>query len=122
MIRVMLCCSASGEFRLCEASGHAGFARREKDIVCSAVTVVLRSAVHLLSNLCDLHKESVSIITEASSRGNLSFRIVANEKEMVPLEVVIRLMCIADFIRDGVGSVSKEYPSCVQLSECTLDF
>ena len=117
MIRVMLFCSASGEFRHCEASGHAGFAKRGKDIVCSAVTIILKTALLLLS---DISSDSISLITETASRGNLNFSIEVKNK--LPDEVSIRLMCIADFIRSGIASVSREYPDCVQLSEHRLDF
>ena len=120
----MLSCSASGEFRHCEASGHAGFAKRGKDIVCSAVTIVLKTALLLLSDLSSVNNDSISLITETASRGNLNFSIAINDeaKDKLLNEVSIRLMCIADFIRSGITSVSKEYPDCVQLSEHRLDF
>lgn len=76
--------------------------------------------MRMLSALCDSNKESISLITEAASRGNLFLHL--EKQNEVSSDVAIRLICIADFIREGITSVSKEYPRNVQISEETLDF
>ena len=115
MIRVSLGCSSSGEFRSCVADGHAGFAHKGRDIVCSAVTAILRTAGQVLSGTKD-----ISIVSETVSRGKLSFQ-VKNDGDFSE-NAAIRLCCIADFIRSGISSIEKEYPKCVKLEEYRTDF
>ena len=59
MIEVLLVCGKDGAFKSCNASGHAGFAAKGKDIVCAAVTELLRTAVQVLQKtegMCPLAK------------------------------------------------------------------
>jgi hypothetical protein len=115
MIRVSLGCSASGEFRKCIAEGHAGFAHKGRDIVCSAVTAILRTAGQVLSSAKD-----ISVVSEAVSQGKLSFCV--EDDGVFSEKTAIQLCCIADFIRSGISSIEKEYPKCVKLEEYRTDF
>ena len=115
MILVSLGCSASGEFRSCEANGHAGFAQKGFDIVCSAISELLRTAGKVLSDTGD-----ISVAFEAGARGKMAFHL--ENAEMISERTAIRLVCIADFVRTGVSSVAKEYPECVKLEEFRTDF
>ena len=50
--------------------------------------------------------------TDAPQRGELSFRVAscgAASRE--------RLVCVADFIRQGMQSLSGEYPECISFRE-----
>ncbi|MDE5614650.1 MAG: ribosomal-processing cysteine protease Prp, partial [Treponemataceae bacterium] len=51
MTTVTLVCGKDGAFRSCEAAGHAGFAAKGSDIVCAAVTILLRTAADVLSGM-----------------------------------------------------------------------
>ena len=116
MIRVSLGCSSSGEFRKCIAEGHAGFAHKGRDIVCSAVTAILRTAGQVLSSAKD-----ISVVSEAVSQGKLSFYIEEGDGAFSE-KTAIQLCCIADFIRSGISSIEKEYPKCAKLEEYRTDF
>ncbi len=109
MTVVTLSCGKSGAFINCKANGHAGFSQRGSDIVCAAISVLLRTAMQVLS-----HDENVLLTADASERGTLAF---SAEVKTESLETEAQLKCIADFIRTGVSSVCKEYPEYVQLRE-----
>lgn len=109
MISVTLSYGKNGVLKKCEANGHACFSKKGTDIVCSAVTILLRTAAELLS-----HTENVAFEADFASRGNLAFRVEVKEESP---ELESRLRCISDFIRVGIDSVSKEYPENVHLRE-----
>jgi len=108
VIEVLLVCGKDGAFKSCNASGHAGFAAKGKDIVCAAVTELLRTAVQVLQKT-----EGMTVKTETPSRGKLAFSVEDNGCSMK----IERLRCTADFIRLGVTNLAQEYPANVQLRE-----
>jgi uncharacterized protein YsxB (DUF464 family) len=89
----------------CNAKGHADFAVAGNDIVCSAVTVLLRTAIQVLSSMDGIKFES-----EAVERGTLSFCAEVSEAGS---ESEIRLECIRNFLETGLSSISVEYPDNV---------
>ncbi|MBQ0052349.1 MAG: ribosomal-processing cysteine protease Prp [Treponema sp.] len=109
MTTITLSCGKNGVLKNCKANGHAGFSKKGTDIVCAAVTVLLRTAMEVLS-----HTENVSLIADASARGNLAFSVEVNGES---LETEARLKCTADFIRDGIKRISTEYPENVSFQE-----
>jgi len=48
VIQVRIIRSENGMLRSCEAEGHAGFAPKGLDIVCAAVSSILRTVLALL--------------------------------------------------------------------------
>lgn len=111
MIEVLLVCSSEGCIKSCKASGHASFAAKGKDIVCAAVSSLLRTAIQVLEKT-----GGITVITETPSRGNLAFCV---EEKDLSAETTEWLKCTAEFIRSGISSVSEEYPDNVRLRELT---
>lgn len=111
MIYVKLERQASGELVSCEATGHADFAVKGEDIVCSAVTVLLRTAVQVLQD------SGADISVHAEKRGFLTVKIldVAKSTEMKQMYA-----CVADFVEKGIASVAHEYPASVKLETVIL--
>ena len=109
MTVITLSCGKNGVLKKCEANGHACFSKKGTDIVCSAVTILLRTSMQVLS-----HTEDVSLIAETSTRGNLAFSVEAKDEN---LETEIRLKYVADFIRNGIGSLAKDFPENVSFYE-----
>ena len=108
MTQVFLACSGDGSFREVRASGHAGFSRKGHDIVCAAESFLLRTAMEVLES----DGSGLVLETDAPRRGELSFRVAscgAVSRE--------RLVCVADFIRQGMQSLSGEYPECISFRE-----
>ena len=107
MTDVLLVCSDDGCVRKVEASGHAGFLKKGKDIVCSAETALLRTALQVLEETA-----GVKLTKDVSTRGRLCFRV-----ESIGSASKERLVCIADFVRKGITSLSDEYPDCIRFAE-----
>ncbi|MBP3710214.1 MAG: ribosomal-processing cysteine protease Prp [Treponema sp.] len=107
MISVLLVRNKCGEFCSCSASGHAGFAAIGSDIVCSAVTVLLRTTMQVLSETA-----GVALTAQTHKRGTLEFGI---EKKAVLPELTAKLVYAADFLETGIAALANEYPQHVAL-------
>ncbi len=104
MIHVLLECGKEGVLSFCTASGHAEYGAKGHDIVCAAVSILLRTTVLTL--------EKVKTAVEAPSRGCFSLKVVqydVSESE--------RLRYAADFLRMGFLSLEKEYPLAVTFKQ-----
>ncbi len=104
MIAVCLALGERGNLVSAEASGHAGFGTRGTDIVCAAVTVLLRTTVTVLSG------HGLDVKAETAGRGSLSFRVTAFSGADVPL-----LVYAGNFLEEGLGSLSREFPGSVEM-------
>ena len=101
MIQVLLELDERGCLLSFEASGHASCGPKGHDIVCAAVTVLLRTTVQAL--------DSVRFETAAERRGFLTFRVMGYDEEQTE-----RLRYAADFLWLGIASLQEEYPQAVQ--------
>ena len=101
MIQVKLEKTKEGNLISCSASGHAFFAKRGEDVVCSAVTTLLRTTLLLLQE-----KEEVDVEVVAEKRGELAF-YVKNAKYKTHGSF---LQYAYSFLEKGLQSVEKEYP------------
>ncbi|MBQ9206136.1 MAG: ribosomal-processing cysteine protease Prp [Treponema sp.] len=109
MTVVTLSYGKNGVIKKCQANGHADFSKKGSDIVCSAITILVRTAMQVLS-----HNENVLLIADASSRGNLSFAVEAKSENP---QTETQLICIGDFLRTGFQALTKEFPKNVILME-----
>jgi len=94
----------SGALRSCRASGHAGAGRTGTDIVCAAVSVLMRTAVRALSG-----KKGITIRCDAPEPGFLLLEAdyTAEGRDFLAAAGV--------FLTEGIASVVEEYPQ-----HCTL--
>lgn len=102
-------CNGQGCFKSLEASGHAGFSSRGRDIVCAAETSILRTALQVLEQT-----EGILLNKNDASRGTLAFSV---EVKSSSEKLEERLKCTADFVRAGIKSLAEEYPEHVLLRE-----
>ena len=107
MTSVLLVRSSSGSLLSCRADGHAGYAAAGSDIVCSALSVLLRTTLQTLSMTAGLRLE-----TESPVRGALGFTV---RIERPSPEIDARLVYAGDFLEQGIGSLAEEYPDNVEL-------
>lgn len=111
MIAVRVTLGSGGELAAAESYGHAGAGKRGEDIVCAAVTVLLRTTLSVIaSNGGSGLGSTLSVVAETAGRGTLSFRVSAYEEADIPL-----LRCAAAFLLEGIGSLEREYPESVSL-------
>ena len=106
MITVVVCLGSRGNLVSADASGHAHKGRPGTDIVCAAVTILLRTTMAVLS------KPDVSPVLEATTagRGSLAFRVSAFTEADIPL-----LQYAAAFLQEGLSSLAGEYPEAVEM-------
>lgn len=105
MTKITLVRAKLGTVLQCKASGHSGFAKSGKDIVCSAITILMRTAIELLSETSE-----VEFKTDTSLRGNLSFSARVKKSDSILQE---RILTIGDYLERGFGSLCKEFPENV---------
>ena len=109
MIQVRIIRSKNGMFRSCEAKGHAGFDKKGFDIVCAAVSSILRTVLALLEKT-----PTVSLLVNTPEPGNLFFCVQDYDKADNAL-----LIHCGDFLEQGLGLLQDEYPEHVSLKEQT---
>lgn len=109
MIQVRIVRSTEGMLRSCVADGHAGFASKGHDIVCAAVSSILRTVLALLENT-----ETVKLLVKTPERGKLAFYVQDFDKADTAL-----LIHCAGFLRQGLILLQNDYPEHVSVREQT---
>lgn len=130
MVKIRLLSNAENCFSAFESSGHAsgghaggnyagsghadfgdndGKPKKGGNIVCAAVTILLKTAVLSLSSA---QKESSSLKAEirADNPGYLSAKITAFSGDDKP-----RLQYLLEFLTIGLMAIEAEYPDCLDL-------
>jgi uncharacterized protein YsxB (DUF464 family) len=109
MIRIVLSRHPEGRF-VCRAQGHAGFDTPGHDIVCAAVTVLLRTAAQTLEAA-----KGITVTPLEADPGLLSFSAECSAPgQELPAE---RLATAADFLNTGLVSLAEEFPKNVSFTQ-----
>ncbi len=100
MIRVSLGFDSDGLLRKLQVEGHANLGGKGNDIVCSAVTSLVRTAARLIERL-----PGTDVSGGADSPGEFRFSVerVSERREEY-------LRAIGDFIVLGLKDIESEYP------------
>ena len=106
MMRVCLICSRDGAVHSCCGKGHAGYAPSGSDIVCAAATVLLRTALQVLTE-----EYRSLIMVNAPEPGTLEFLVKDG------IDDKSRLIYAADFLRAGFESLQNEFPKHIAFTE-----
>jgi len=98
-----------GTLRACKAVGHAGAGKSGSDIVCAAVSVLIRTAYGTLSG-----RDGITVQYEAPQPGNfwLDVEYNADGKDF--------LFAAGSFLIEGLRSVAQEFPDNCSLNIRTL--
>jgi len=88
-----------------DVNGHAGYGKRGYDIVCSAVTVLSRTAGRILiSRLKD------NCTFESGEKGSFKLEVLkVDEGKREWMEG------ITEFLLNGLSDLVREYPACIKL-------
>ena len=99
MIAIEAVLDEGGVLQSCKAVGHAGAGRTGTDIVCAAVSVLMRTAVRSLDG-----RKGITIRWEAPEPGFLSLEAdyTAEGRDF--------LFAAGVFLVEGLSSVAEEYP------------
>ena len=105
MIEIEVVLDQAGVLRSCKAAGHAGAGRTGADIVCAAVSVLIRTAFKALSG-----KEGITIRGDAPEPGLLWLEAdyLAEGKDF--------LFAAGVFLVEGLKSVAEEFPGHCKLT------
>jgi uncharacterized protein YsxB (DUF464 family) len=104
LIEIEAALDENGILRSCTACGHANAGRTGTDIVCAAVSVLMRTAVRALSG-----REGITIRCDAPDPGFLKLEVDYTEAGKG------FLFAAGVFLTEGLASVAGEYPQ-----HCTL--
>jgi len=105
MIKIEAVLDTDSVLRSCKAEGHAAAGKTGADIVCAAVSVLMRTAINILS--C---KEGIKIYGGAPKTGVawLEADYEAKGKDF--------LFAAGVFLLEGLRSVAEEYPKNCKLT------
>jgi len=105
VIKIEAVVENDGTLRACKAEGHADMGKTGKDIVCAAVSVLMRTAYSVLSG-----KEGITVHGGAPKKGTmwLEADYNAESKEF--------LFAAGVFLIEGLRSVAQEYPKNCKLT------
>lgn len=105
MIAVSLVLGKEGNLVSAEAEGHAGKGTIGTDIVCAAVTILLRTTMATI-----VSRPSVVLEAETTGRGSLAFHVSVWNQTDIPF-----LQFASTFLQEGISSLQKEYPQAVNM-------
>ncbi|MBI9102800.1 MAG: ribosomal-processing cysteine protease Prp [Spirochaetales bacterium] len=100
MITISLKLSAEGIVELCKVVGHAGAGKKGEDIICAAVSVLIRTAGRTMEG-----KEGVTLEGVAPDPGQAGFRLISFQKSEREW-----LKGLCDGLVTGLLDVQEEYP------------
>ena len=104
MVEIETVLNKDGILKSCRASGHAGAGKTGADIVCAAVSVLLRTAVITLSE-----RKGITVKSGAPEKGQLWLEAgyTAEGKDF--------LFAAGEYLVNGLSSVAQEYPKNCKL-------
>ena len=110
MVEIEAVINSDGILKSCKASGHAGAGKTGADIVCAAITVLLRTALSTLSD-----RKGIAVKGDAPQPGELWLETdySAEGRDF--------LFAAGTFLIDGLRSVAQEYPKNCKLVIRTED-
>lgn len=109
MIKVLLVSNKAEQFIEFEASGHAGMSKKGNDIICSAVTALLKTALLSLLN-AEKCSADLNIKTEVQKNGRLYAKVLKFSKEDES-----RLHYLFEFLAIGLSALEADYPNYLSL-------
>ncbi|MDR0501782.1 MAG: ribosomal-processing cysteine protease Prp [Treponema sp.] len=105
MIEIDAVLDQDNVIRNCKAAGHAGAGRAGNDIVCAAVSVLMRTAINTLSN-----RKGIVIKGGAPAPGQVWLEADYNA------EGKNFLFAAGEFLINGLSSVAQEFPQNCKLT------
>ena len=111
MTSIHLVCRPNGALKSCRAEGHSGYGKKGTDIVCAAISVLVRTALQTISKL-----KGVCVECSLPERGIVDFCVKQTEfSEKIDAE----LEFAGKFLEEGFSSLAEEYPENVILYKQT---
>jgi uncharacterized protein YsxB (DUF464 family) len=112
MVTVWLTSLPSGRFYSCAAAGHADCGESGKDLVCAAVSMLLRTTASALTET-----KGLVVKTEAPEKGAFAFSAEHSGKGSNAATADAQLLFVYTLLRSGFRALEKEYPGHIVLNE-----
>ena len=111
MTSIRLVSDRKGRLKSCHAEGHSGYGKKGTDIVCAAISILIRTALQTLEVY-----EGVCVKSDFSTRGIVDFCV---EQTEFSEKVNAGLEFAGKFLEKGFSSLVEEYPENVILYKQT---
>ncbi len=108
MTNIVLERAESGELLSCSAKGHSGYAKSGSDIICSAITILLRTTLQVLS------ESKLDLSVKSSKEGELEFNVTNKGNLLDEQKSLLKYSGI--FLEKGFNSLCKEFPEYVRFN------
>ena len=105
MVKIEAAIEEDGTLRACKASGHAKAGKAGADTVCASISVLMRTALNILSR-----KNGITVRSGAPEEGHLWLETDydADGKDF--------LFAVGVFLLEGLKSLEKEFPKNCKMS------
>ena len=111
LIEIEAVLEGDGTLRACRASGHAKAGKAGSDIVCAAVSVLMRTALSVLSG-----KNGITVRGGAPEKGQMWLEVEYNA------DGKNFLYAAGLFLIEGLWSVAQEYPKNCKITIKNFSF
>ena len=109
MVTVELTARSNGAFVSCASEGHAGCGTAGNDLLCAAVSMLLRTTASALEETADM-----SVVATAPQRGAFAF----SASGMTNTDVAdSQLVFVYTLLRSGLRALEREYPGHICVKE-----
>jgi uncharacterized protein YsxB (DUF464 family) len=112
MVTVWLTSLPNGRFYSCAATGHAECGESGKDLLCAAVSMLLRTTASALGET-----KGLEVKVEAPEKGAFAFSAESSGKGSDGVTADAELRFVYTLLRSGFRALEKEYPGHIVLNE-----
>jgi len=105
ILKINLCLNSNNIIKYVTAEGHAGESPAGENIICAAVSVLIRSAYRTI-----VKNSKVEACITAKNEGSLYFRIIQYEDSQIEW-----LKGITDYLVTGIKDIETESPNSVKI-------
>lgn len=109
MINITLISDEDGGLHSCNVSGHACYAGKGDDVVCAAVSILVRVAVLQLQEWAMLDAK-LKVLLDCQRAGFVDFCVLQSGERFVGA-----LVHLFKFLKLGFESIASEYPDYVRV-------
>ena len=105
ILKIDICLNSNNIIKYVSAEGHAGDSPAGKNIICAAVSVLIRSAYRTI-----VKNSKVEACITAKNEGSLYFRIIKFDESQTEW-----LKGISDYLLTGIKDIESESPDSVKI-------
>ena len=105
ILKIDICLNSNNIIKYVTAEGHAGETLARENIICAAVSVLIRSAYRTI-----VKNSKVEACITAKNEGSLYFRVIQYEDSQIEW-----LKGITDYLMTGIKDIETESPDSIKI-------